>query len=158
MYNYGSEARELEYGFEATEVTAAKEDKKRAQREMQIEQLKRKALKTLAIVAALLAIVMAREAQIDKLCGEISKKEESIENLNAVITQKEMQLSGKMDMNIIEQAAVERLGMEKPSSKQYVPLTVEKHDSGQVLTEESSQSSGFAAVVSKAKILLEYLY
>ena len=158
MYNYGSEARKLEYGFEATEVTAKKEDKVRAQREVQIEQFKRNALKTLAIVAALLAIVMAREAQIDKLCGEISRKEDSIENLNAVITQKEMQLSGKMDMTIIEQAAVERLGMEKPNSRQYVPLTVAKHDSGEVLTGESSQNGGFAAIVSKAKILLEYLY
>lgn len=160
MYNYGSEARNLEYaeGFTGRDVSADNESKRQAQMEMKLEKLKRKALKSLAVIAALLAVVMVREAQIDKLCGEITKKENSIHNLNALIVEKEAQLSGKMDINMIEEAAQERLGMIKPVNEQYVSIKLDKHDGGEVLTRESTQSSSFAATINKAKNLLEYLY
>lgn len=159
MYNYGSEAIEIGYtrSFAGKEVKNAKRSKQE-KIDIGAEQLKRKALKTLAIVAALLAVVMIREAQIDKLCGQISKKESSIENLNAVIVEKEMQLSGQMDIDLIEEAAQQRLGMVKPTANQYVPVVLDKHDGGEVLTEGSAQNGGFAAFIDKAKILLEYLY
>lgn len=160
MYNYGSEAEKLEYtkGFKGSDVSADDASKRQAQMEIKIEKLKIKALKSLAVIAALLAVVMIREAQIDKLCGEITKKENSIENLNAIIIEKQMQLSGQMDINMIEEAAQLRLGMIKPVNEQYVSISVNKRDGGEVLTEESTQSGGFATIINKAKILLEYLY
>ena len=160
MYNYGSEAKAIEYteGFAGREVKVTKAKKKQAHIDVRVEMFKRKALRTLAVVAALLAVVMAREAQIDKLCGQISKKEASLENLNAVIVEKEMQLSGQMDITMIEDAAVQRLGMTKPNSNQYVSIAIDKHDGGEVLTENSTQNNGFTAFINKAKILLEYLY
>lgn len=160
MYNYGSEAREIEYteGFEGSVITADKKAKAEAARQVRIEKLKRQALKSLAVIAMLLAVAMAREAQIDKLCGEIARKEDSIHNINAIITQKEMQLSGHTDMNIIEKAAEERLGMQKPVSDQYMVIALNKHDGGEVLTEDTTNAGGMAAFFNKAKILLEYLY
>ncbi len=160
MYNYGSEAVRLEYtrGFEGKEVAVDKETKAMAEREVKVEKIKRTALKSLAVIAVLLAVTMIREAQIDKLCGEITKKENSIHNINAVIIEKEIQLSGQTDINIIEKAAEERLGMRKPVSDQYMAISLNKHDGGEVLTQDSTNKSGVASFFNKAKILLEYLY
>ena len=158
MYNYGSEAIELEYSTYPTEKKVVGKVKKTAGKRAYIASLQRKALLSLGVIAALLCVLMAREAYIDKLCGEITKKEESIHNLNAIITEKEMYISGQMDINMIEEMAISRLGMKKPDSSQIIYIDVEKKDGGEILTEDATGNGGFSAFINKAKILLEYLY
>ncbi len=161
MYNYGSEAFELEYTepFDNSEVIRkAKETKREVQIARQVEELKKKALKALMVVAVILTVIMAREAQIDKLCGQITREKDEIANLNAVITEKEMYISGKMNINTIENIAINELGMVKPDKENTVTIDIVKEDGGEVLTEEPTGQGGFAAFINKAKILLEYLY
>ncbi len=160
MYNYGTEAREIEYSpsFEAKEVKKATKSRRDIVFEQRMARIKKSCIKSLAIVAAILAVVMIREAQIDKLCGEITKLEGEIYDFNAMITEREMHLSYQLDMNNIDTIAVSRLGMKKPDDSQYIYLDVQKNTGGEVLVKNSAGSNGFSAFVNKAKILLEYLY
>lgn len=158
MYNYGSAARELEYTRSFEKVEATKKAKREAQIAQRIEQLKKKALKTLVVITAILTVIMIREAQIDQLCGAITKNEDAIAELDAMIAEKEMYLSGQLDLNMIEEIAVTRLGMQKPDPAQCVYITIETEDGGEILTEEPESNGGFSAFINKAKILLEYLY
>ncbi len=158
MYNYGSEAKNLDETpvFNADKVKVNKSSRKRAIMEEKIEEMKRSALKALVVIAALLAIVMIREAKIDQLCGQISGREGTLKNISAVVTEKEMQLTGQMDLNMIEEIAVTRLGMKKPDK--IIEIDVVKNDGGEVLVEESTMNSTFAAFIGRTKTLLEYLY
>lgn len=159
MYNYGSEAREIEYSsFEAASIEGGKKQKREAEIENRVEALKKKAIKTLVIISAMLAVVMIREARIDQLCGQISNIEGEIHSLNAMITEREMSLSYQMDMNNIDQIAVTRLGMKKPDASQYVYINVQKDNGGEILVDNMNGNGGFSAFLNKAKILLEYLY
>lgn len=160
-YNYGSEARELEYvpSVETKkEVAVSKKQKGRTKAEAKIEAFKRSAIKTLVIIAGILAVVMIREAKIDQLCGQITNVEDDIYSLNAMITEREMHLSYQLDMNNIDEIAVSRLGMKKPDSSQYIYINVHKNNGGEILVDDRAGSNGFSAFVNKAKILLEYLY
>jgi cell division protein FtsL len=161
MYNYGSEAREIEYSAEVTNDNAVKLSKRQrmeAYVNARIDKLKKKAITTLVIVAAILAVVMIREARIDQLCGQISNIEDDIYDLNAMITEREMHLSYQLDMNNIDEIAVSRLGMKKPDASQYIYIDVQKNVGGEILMKDNSAGNGFSAFVNKAKILLEYLY
>ena len=160
MYNYGSEALELEYlePLKTEEQEAKKKSKREERIAQRIEELKKSALKSLAVVSVILTVIMVREAQIDKLCGQITNKEKEVENLNAVITEKEIYISGKMNINTIEDIAINELGMVKPTAEQTVTIDIRKEDGGEVLVEEPATNGGFAAFINKAKILLEYLY
>lgn len=157
MYNYGSEARELE-NKEDFKPETVKTDEKQKNRQAEIEKMKKKALKCLGVVAAVLAVVMVREAKIDKLCGEIEKEEKAIKQLDAMITEKEIYLSGQFDLNMVEEIAVSRLGMQKADPSQRVEIAIKTVDGGEILTEETESGTGFSAFINKAKILLEYLY
>ena len=161
MYNYGSEAREIEYGTSAAikeEVKPSKKQRMDAYIEARIEAFKKKAITTLVIVAAILAVVMIREARIDQLCGQISNIEDDIYTLNAMITERQMHLSYQMDMNNIDSIAVSRLGMKKPDASQYIYIDVQKNVGGEILMKDNAGRTGFSAFMNKAKILLEYLY
>lgn len=160
MYNYGSVATNLDTkeSFKGDTVKVSKEAKRSAQRAAKIEEMKKKALRSLAVIAAVLTVVMVREAQIDKLCGEIAREEEAIGKLDAMITEKEMYLSGQFDLNMIEEIAVTRLGMQKADPSQRVEIAIKTEEGGEILTEETETSTGFSAFINKAKILLEYLY
>ena len=94
MYNYGSEAKSLEETqlFNGSKVKVNKEARKRAIMEEKIEAMKKSALKSLVVIAVLLAVIMVREAKIDQLCGQISDREGTLKNISAVVTEKEMQL------------------------------------------------------------------
>lgn len=158
MYNYGSEAIELEREyFESDEVTVSENKKVFAKDAARTEYMKKKALKSLAAIAAALAVLMMREARIDKLCGEISKEEKAIGKLDAMIAEKEIYLSGQLDLNMIEEIAVTRLGMQKPDASQRVEIAIKTEEGGEILTEETESGTGFSAFINKAKILLEYL-
>ncbi|MGM9552144.1 MAG: hypothetical protein ACI3XA_07815 [Clostridia bacterium] len=158
MYNYGSEARNIEEtkAFEGSSVKVSREQKRKALMNKRVEEMKRSALKSLVVIALLLTVVMAREAKIDQLCGQISAKEATLKNVSAVITEKEMQLTGKMDLNMIEEIAVTRLGMKKPD--RILEIDVAREDGGEILTEDATVNSGFTAFINKTKTLLEYLY
>ena len=161
MYNYGSEAREIEYSAEVTNDNAVKLSKKQrmeAYVNARLDKLKKKAIATLVIVAAILAVVMIREARIDQLCGQISNIEDDIYDLNAMITEREMHLSYQLDMNNIDEIAVSRLGMKKPDASQYIYIDVQKNVGGEILMKDNAAGYGFSAFMNKAKILLEYLY
>ena len=161
MYNYGSEAREIEYSsFEMPQSVKKliKKHKSDAYIEARIEAFKKKSIATLVVIAAILAIVMIREARIDQLCGQISNVEDDIYKLNAMITEREMHLSYQLDMNNIDEIAVTRLGMKKPDASQYIYIDVVKNNGGEILVDNRAGSNGFSAFVNKAKILLEYLY
>lgn len=161
MYNYGSEARNLEYGVENAPESGSKKAsrlKREAYIEARIEALKKKSIATLVVIAAILAVVMIREARIDQLCGQISNVEDDIYKLNAMITEREMRLSYQLDMNNIDEIAVSRLGMKKPDASQYIYIDVEKNNGGEILVDDRAGSNGFSAFMNKAKILLEYLY
>ncbi|MCD8049491.1 MAG: hypothetical protein LUG52_07825 [Clostridia bacterium] len=154
MYNYGSEARELEYGEELEEQR--RQEEAAARKAARLENKRRKkAVKWLAIVAVMLGIVMAREAQISGLCGQINTKKSEMENLEAVVTEKEMALSGALDLNMIEEAATTRLGMKKPDQSQYVYIEIEDENSGTVLAE--TKETGIGALIEAIKNLLSYL-
>lgn len=160
MYNYGSEAREIEYSTETmadNTVKLSKKDKMEAYVNARIEEFKKKAIKTLVIIAAILAVVMIREARIDQLCGQISNIEDDIYSLNAMITEREMHLSYQLDMNNIDEIAISRLGMKKPDASQYIYIDVQKNVGGEILMKDRA-GNGFSAFMNKAKILLEYLY
>lgn len=159
MYNYGSSARKFEYdNYDSAEKEIVNTKGNPSKRSVQIDKMQKTALKYLAVAAVLLGVLMARDAQIDQLCGKITRVEDNIYEMSAIITEKEMQLSGQMDVNLIEKEAVERLHMVKPTEDMYVNIKVNKIDGGELLTEQSTQSEGFAAFINKAKILLEYLY
>lgn len=161
MYNYGSEAREIEYSYSNVtkkENELSKKQKVEAYVEARIEAFKKKAITTLVIVAAILAVVMVREARIDQLCGQISNIEDDIYSLNAMITEREMHLSYQLDMNNIDSIAVSRLGMKKPDASQYIYIDVQKNNGGEILMNENMEANGFSNFMNKAKILLEYLY
>ena len=161
MYNYGSAAREIEYSTPLDpkkEVKASKKQRTEAYIEAKLEAFKKKAIKTLVIVAAILAVVMIREAKIDQLCGQVSNLEGDIYKLNAMITEREMHLSYQLDMNNIDEIAISRLGMKKPDSSQYIYINVEKNNGGEILMNDRAVNNGFSAFMNKAKILLEYLY
>ncbi len=162
MYNYGSEARELEYlpswGKSQEAQKTQEVQKPRVNTQAKLDAFKKKMIKTLAIVTAILALVMIREARIDQLCGQISSIEDEIYDLNAMITEREMHLSCQLDMNNIDTIAVSRLGMKKPDSSQYIYINVPKNNGGEILVDNTAGSNGFSAFVNKAKILLEYLY
>lgn len=159
MYNYGSEAWKEEHtAFRGEEVVVSRENRREAQMAQRIEQLKKKALKTLGIIAAILAVMMVREAQISKLCGEISKQETQIKKLDAMIAERELYLTGQLDLDTVEEIAQTRLGMHKPVQDECVYITINAEDGGEILMEENSSDSGFSAFIDKAKILLEYLY
>lgn len=159
MYNYGSEAVELANNedFEINTVKTESRAKVRMSAQKS-EAMKKNALKALGVTAAVLAVVMAREAQIDKLCGEISKEEKAIGQLDAMIAEKEIYLSGQFDLNMIEEIAVSRLGMQKPDPTQRVEIAIKTEEGGEILTEQTETGTGFSAFINKAKNLLEYLY
>ncbi len=163
MYNFGTEARELEYSasLEVQRKREAAENarrKKRAEEARQMRILKAKAVRTLFIVSAVLAIILIREAQIDRLCGQISTKEKELENLDAIVTEKEMYLSGALDLKMVEETAMSRLGMKKPDQSQYVYIDMDKADKGEVLKETDGKKNAFESFFEKVKRVLEYLY
>ena len=155
MYNYGTEARNLEYTKDAAEKEAAEKKRKRliAQRERLI---RIRAVKTLLAVVVILGIITAREAYITRLCGQISNLKDEEENLTAVVTEKEMHLTEALDLNAIEETAVTRLGMKKPD--QFVEVSFEGRSGGEVLKEPEKKNGPFAAFIDKVKVFLEYLY
>ena len=161
MYNYGSAARQIEYSTLVEDKKAVKVSKKQrteAYIEAKVEAFKKTAIKTLVVIAALLAVVMIREAKIDQLCGQVSNLENDIYKLNAMITEREMRLSYQLDMNNIDEIAVSRLGMKKPDASQYIYINVEKNNGGEILMNDKAGNNGFSTFMNKAKILLEYLY
>lgn len=162
MYNYGTEARELETETanslkvrRANKVQSSQIYDERYRRAVEV--LKKKAIRTLVIITAILTVIMIRQGQITALCGQSTKITNEINNLNALIMEKEMERSYQLDMNNIEMIAVSRLGMIKPSTAQYVYIDVQKNTGGEILVSDDAQG-GFAAFVNKAKILLEYFY
>lgn len=162
MYNYGTEARELETETanslkvrQANKVQSSQIYDERYRRAVEV--LKKKAIRTLVIITAILTVIMIRQGQITALCGQSTKITNEINNLNALIMEKEMERSYQLDMNNIEMIAVSRLGMIKPSTAQYVYIDVQKNTGGEILVSDDAQG-GFAAFVNKAKILLEYFY
>lgn len=158
MYNYGSEAIEISHPSFAAEEIKGKKQQSAPKKEAYIRAIKHRALRTLAIIAAILAVLMAREAKIDQLCGRVTRINEDIYKLNAMITEREMHLSYQLDMNNIDQIAVSRLGMKKPDTSQYIYIDVEKNTGGEILVDDGAGTGGFSAFMNKAKILLEYLY
>lgn len=160
MYSYGSEARELEYDA-SLEAQRRREEARNAKRQKALAESKRRrairknAIKALLVMTAILAVIMIREAQIDMLCGKISAMEKTKENLDAIVTEKEINLSGSMDLKVIEDIATSKLGMKKPDQSQYVYIKMDKSDSGQILDETKVKKDGIFEKIGK---LLEYLY
>lgn len=158
-YNYGTEARELEYGA-SLEAQRRREEAENAKRRKKLAAEKKqrgvrtKAVKSLVVITAILALIMIREAQIDMLCGKISAKEKEAENLYAVVTEREMHLSGALDLKMVEETATSKLGMKKPDQSQYIYIDMAEPDSGQVLKDSDNGGS----ITDKIKGLLEYLY
>ena len=155
MYNYGSEARAEEY-LQLDENAQKNETAKQVQKKKRERHLKANAIKTLVVVAAILGVILFREAQIDRLCGQISKLKSQEENLAAVVTEKELYLMGTLDLNAVEEAALTRLGMKKPD--QYVEVHFVEREGGEILKKGENAAGPFAAFISKAKVFLEYLY
>ena len=157
MYNYGSEARAMKYSNSADGLVEVKGNRL-AVRGAQMDAFKKTALKTLAILTAILAVMLIREAQIDQLCGQKDNINKEIGSLEALIMEKEMHLSYQLDMNNVDQVAVSVLGMKKPDASQYVYINVEKDNGGEILVTENATGNSFSAFINNAKILLEYLY
>lgn len=163
MYNYGSEARRIEY-TEALEIEKKREERENKERRARVMAERRrkaahtKAIRSLIIVAAILGVIMVENARIDQLCGEVSAKSKELDNLQAVVTEKEMYLSGALDLNMVEDIATSRLGMKKPDQAQYVYVQLNSSDTGEVLSKPDGENKGFTAFINKVKILLEYLY
>lgn len=155
MYNYGTAARAPEYTPDAEEKKAEELRRKRliARRDRLI---KIRAIRTLVIIAAILGIITAREAQITQLCGQISNLEDEEENLTAVVTEKEMHLTEALDLNAVEETAIYKLGMKKPD--QFVEVSFDGREGGEVLKNQDKPKGVFATILSQVKVFLEYLY
>jgi cell division protein FtsL len=163
MYSYGSEAYELEYTSfreeeSAKEALAIEERRKKAAEERKGRLFRIRAVRSLGILTMIIAIYMVRQAQIIQLCGEKSTLEKEVDNLQAVVTEKEMSLWGTLDQNTIEEVATTKLGMKKPDATQYVYIQLDGADRGEVLASATNSGKGFSAFINKVKILLEYLY
>lgn len=163
MYNYGSEAYELEYTSnsekEKKRAESAAQERKRRAALLKKRRVRRTAmLRSLAVITVLAGVIMFRTAQIDKLCGETANLAATVEDLQAEVTEKEMAISSALDQNALEEIASSKLGMKKPDQSQYVYIQSQGADKGEVLSGTGKGVSGFAAFRDKLKRLLEYLY
>ena len=95
--------------------------------------------------------VILRYMQVYELERQILKVQDSLNLLQTENNQKEITLNNSMSNEELEDAALNRLGMNKPASNQVVYVTVEKSDNAEIIAPEEEEQSFIGMLVQGTK-------
>lgn len=136
-YQYGTSPKKIQSEYSAKrkkiEKTVKVEEKNKNNKTLNQKQ---RAIKYLAIGFAILFVISYRNSLINE---SFSKKEKLKSDLGAIQkTNEQLQVAIENSLNLknVEQAAKEKLGMQKPTNSQKIYITLPKKDYIQPATEE----------------------
>ena len=103
------------------------------------KQEKKKRLKLISIIAVMFIVLLTisyRNSQINESFNEIQNLKKDLAALEKENEQLKVNIENSLNLNNIEQAAKEKLGMQKLNNKQTVYVTLPKKDYVESATEE----------------------
>lgn len=161
-YQYETSPRKLKPEYERKKVKKQKPiDKskikrqvdKKTQKKIEIKSKVSLFIKSLAIFA-IIFFIMLRNSQINASFSEIQSLKAEITSIQKENDQLEVRIQNSLNLNNIEQAAKELLGMQKLTSKQTVYINLSKEDYVEPKTEKviiEDESSVWEKIVEKIK-------
>lgn len=155
-YVYGTAAEKIQYDIYQENTVLKAKQKRRS-----YHVVKAKAVLAVMIVFALGATTMYRYAIITQLNYDISKSNKGYNELKKENTRLRVEIDKGMDLQKIQETAVNRLGMQKPDKYQTVHINVPKSDYTKVSQEyakEKQVENTLQAVLDKLEKLTRLLY
>ena len=146
-YEYGTSPRKLEPEYKREK----KQSQNRNNRKLKVvepvkrqeikvsKQEKKKRLKLISIIAVMFIVLLTisyRNSQINESFNEIQNLKKDLAALEKENEQLKVNIENSLNLNNIEQAAKEKLGMQKLNNKQTVYVTLPKKDYVESATEE----------------------
>lgn len=143
-YQYETSPRKLKPEYERQRVKKKKSiDKSKIKRQVDKETQKKLELKSKTLlfikclaIFAILFLIIFRNSQINQSFSKIQGLKADITTLQKENDQLEVSIQNSLNLNNIEQAAKEMLGMQKLTSKQTVYISLSKEDYTESKTEK----------------------
>ena len=130
--------------------------KTKSKSKAKVEELKKKIVLSVFVVATLFAVCM-RYTQINEKFNQVNSLEKKLASVEALNQQLNANLESKTDLNYIEKYAKYQLGMQKPDDSQIVRIAYEKHDkiSTPIVIEEEIEKSFVEKLLNDIKNLID---
>ena len=125
------------------------------------------ALKRLRLICGILlcfltgCMMMYRYTLINEMSVGVQKQKSQLESINKENGQLQVAVEKSVDLNLVEEYAAQKLGMQKPDKYQVVYVTVEKSDFTEVSNPQMAfvphevDANPFGAIISD---IIKYLY
>jgi len=120
-----------------------------------------KAVCAVILFFGLSLFILLRYAHINEYNQHIGKLKAQLNELHKVNGQLQVELDKKIDLNLIEKEAVERLGMQCPDKSQIVYVQLHRSDFTEIpeTTKDEAQGEGvFGTLAQGISELVKYLY
>jgi cell division protein FtsL len=161
-YQYGTSPRKLEpdYNPYRQKQNLAKKVRPKKTAKQIKQEKKRKRMQTLTVLAlfAILLTISYRNSLINESFTEVQTLKTELAALQKENEQLEVNIENSLNLNNIEQAAKEKLGMQKASSKQTKYVTLPKSDYIEVASEEvvmEDDASWITKVIDKVEEIFQ---
>ena len=146
-YEYGTSPRKLEPEYKREKKQSQNKNNRKLKvvepvkrQEIKVsKQEKKKRLKLISIIAVMFIVLLTisyRNSQINESFNEIQNLKKDLAALEKENEQLKVNIENSLNLNNIEQAAKEKLGMQKLNNKQTVYVTLPKKDYVESATEE----------------------
>ncbi|MBO5009025.1 MAG: cell division protein FtsL [Clostridia bacterium] len=148
------------YKLEEYESHAQKSREKHIERKNTIKIEKRALCRLLVVSIFALFVAASALVYVNVMTLRASTEVDALEKQLAIATeknkQKEIEITQKLDMKVIEKKAVEKLGMQKPDNNQIMYIDVKKDTYSEAVKQKSNISSFFGGIKNALGSIVEY--
>ncbi len=141
-YYYGTSA----YKLEEYESYAEESNKRREERKETAKAAGKSTYRLATIVVLFVFIAASVLVYINVMAIRAATEKEKLQKEYTLLVddnkQKEMEISRKVDVKVIEKKAVDELGMQKPDNSQIIYVNVKKDNSEEIVKDEQSEEGG----------------
>ena len=143
-YQYETSPRKIEpeYKPERKEVQKKNKRKEFEQKQNELKHKKRMYHKNIAIIMGVFLVLLAisyRNSLITEKFNHIQKQKNELAAIQKANGQMEVSIEGSLNLNNVEKAAEEKLGMQKLQNEQKVYVDLPKQDYTEVTTKEITE-------------------
>ncbi len=148
------------YKLEEYETHAQKSREKHIERKNTIKLEKRALCRLLVISIVMIFIAASALVYVNVMTLRAATEVDALEKQLAIATeknkQKEIEISKKLDMKIVEKKAVEKLGMQKPDNSQIIYIDVKKDTYSEAIKSKSDSAKFFDGLKNALSGIVEY--
>ena len=155
LYN-GTSAYSLEEYEQYADAANQKRKNRSMQRKRESAAFCRFLIITVAAVFCIASAIVYTNVMIIRASSETEKLKDNLVLITEKNKQTEMEIAKKLDMTVIENKAINELGMQRPDNSQIVYLNIKQNDYTEVSDENSSGKKMLNSVKDAFEGIVEY--